>query len=153
MKNTIHDKKFLVKIFVIVICLFLTSCNHTLSDKKRIEVISDIAAVVMDNYTNEDLEKPLAVSVLDIERLTDCNNDLYKAIEKYDEIKQYNIYLINNKVIIVTDIIFQGVRGYVISDEELEKDLLIYGLGFDANRLSIGSRIEDSNIYTFYGGL
>ena len=56
-------------------------------------------------------------------------------------------------VLVVTDVIFQKVEGYVVSDEELEGVLTVPGLSFDSDSIYISSRIEDSNIYSFRAGL
>ena len=56
-------------------------------------------------------------------------------------------------MLVVTDLIFQGVKGFVVSDEELDGTLTVPGLGFDGDRVSIINRIEDSNIYYFSAGL
>ena len=94
------------------------------------------------------------ISITEIEELTDNDSELYKAIEEYDDVKQYKVYLLDNDmVLVVTDVIFQGVKGFVISDEELDGTLTAPGLGFDGDRVSIINRIEDSNIYYFSAGL
>ena len=59
----------------------------------------------------------------------------------------------NNVVIIVTDIVFQGAKGFIVSNEELNGVLEVPGLGFDADRLNIISKIEGNNIYSFSAGL
>ena len=89
----------------------------------------------------------------DIEELADDNSDLKASIEKYDDVKQYKVYLLDdNMVLVVTDSLFQGIKGYVVSNEELEGILKVSGLGFDADRVTILNRIEDSNIYSFSAG-
>ena len=47
---------------------------------------------------------------------------LHKAFEKYDDVKGYKVYLLeDNKVLVLTDVIFQKAEGYVVSDEVLEE--------------------------------
>lgn len=153
MIKTTTYKKVYIALSIAVACLLLTSCRYVLHEEKRIEIISSIAAIVMDNYKYEDMEKPLTVDIREIENLSDSNSEIIKAIEKYDEIGQYKIYYINDMVIVETAVIFQGVQGYVVSNEELGNVLHISGLGFDGNRLDIVRRIEGSNIYVFSAGL
>lgn len=134
MKDAMRIKKLYVTIGVFITCFFLTSCRNTLSEDKRIEVILSIAETVNASYKSEDLETPLFISMIDVEKLLDGNSDLYKTIEKYDDIKQHKVYLIdNNVVIIVTDIVFQGAKGFIVSNEELNGVLEVPGLGFDAD--------------------
>ena len=139
-------------ICVLCICILLTSCKYELPEEKRPEVISNIAAVVDDNYSSDSSETPLMISMADVEKLSD-NSELNKAIEKYHDVQQYKVYLLeDNKMLIVTDALFQGIKGYVVSDEELEGVLEVPGMGFDSDRVSILNRIEGSNIYRFSAG-
>ena len=154
MNLLISLKKMFITIFSLITCLlFLISCEHALPEDKKTEVISSIAEIITDNYTSADLETPFLIRMIDIEKLADKNSELSKFIEKYDDIKQYKAYLLDdNKVMIVTDVIFQSVKGYVVSNEELGGVLVVPGSGFDADKLNIQNEIED-NIYTFWAGL
>ena len=90
----------------------------------------------------------------DIDELADKNGYLHKAFEKYSDVQQYKVYLLDdNAVLVVTDVIFQSVEGYVVSDEELEHTLPVPNLCFDADRIGIIDRIEGTNIYTCSAGL
>lgn len=141
-------------VFTVVTCILFSSCRYSVPDEKRVDVISDIAVIVNDNYTNEDAETPLYISMSEIEGLADSNSDLHKAIEKYHDVQQYNVYLIDNDmVLVVTDVIFQKVEGYVVSDEELEGTLTVPGLGFDSDRIGILDKVEGRSIYRFSAGV
>ncbi len=107
-------------------CLLLTSCKspEKPSEEERADIISNIAAIVNENYTN-DSETPLKLRMTDIEELIDVDSDLYKAIDKYGEVKEYSLYLLDdNTILVVTDVIFQEVEGYVVSNEEIKKSLI-----------------------------
>ena len=141
-------------VFAVVTCILFSSCRYSVPDEKRVDVISDIAVIVNDNYTNEDAETPLYISMSEIEGLADSNSDLHKAIEKYHDVQQYNVYLIDNDmVLVVTDVIFQKVEGYVVSDEELEGTVTVPGLGFDSDRIGILDKVEGRSIYRFSAGV
>ena len=121
---------------------------------KRDEVISEIAAIVNDNYSSDDVEIPYDISITEIDELADKNSYLHKAIEKYDDVQHYHVYLVeDDMVIIVTDVVFQSVKGYVVSDEELEGTLTVPGLGYDNSQIGIIDRIGNSNVYSFSAGL
>lgn len=154
MRKTKAWQIVLIVMVVLYSCFILSSCRYEISEEKRIDVISDIAVIVNDNYTSEDVEPPFQISMTEIEELADNNSYLHKAIEKYHDVQQYKVYLLDNDmVLVVTDVIFQGVKGFVVSDEKLEGTLTVSGLGFDSDRIGIIERIEDSNIYRFSAGL
>ena len=78
---------------------------------------------------------------------------MHRAIERYHDVQQYHVYLLDNDIVLIsTDVVFQQVEGYVISDEELEGTLTVPGLSFDGDRITIIDRIENSNIYSFRAG-
>ena len=143
-----------IVILVLYACVFLSSCKYAVPEDKQVDVVSGIAEIVNDNYSSENVETPYWISIDEIDELADKDSYLHKAIEKYDDVKNYHIYLLDNEtVLVVTDVIFQQVEGYVVSEEELEGTLTVPGLGFDSDRVSIFERIGDSNIYSFTAGL
>ena len=147
-------KKVYIMIFALCVSILFSSCRYSVPDNKRVEVISEIAAVVNDNYSSDDVETPYDISMTEIYELADKNSYLHKAIEKYDDVQHYHVYLVeDDMVLIVTDVIFQKVEGYVVSDKELEGVLTVPGLGYDNSMISIIDRVGDSNIYTFSAGL
>ena len=56
-------------------------------------------------------------------------------------------------VIIVVYVFFQSVKGYVVSDEELEGTIIVPGLGYDNSQIGIIDRLGKSNVYSFSAGL
>ena len=56
-------------------------------------------------------------------------------------------------VVIVVDVFFQSVKGYVVSDEELEGTIIVPGLGYDNSQIGIIDRLGKSNVYSFSAGL
>ena len=137
----------------IFLCVLFSSCRYGIDDEKRVDVISDIAEIVNDNYTSENIETPLYISITEIDELTGKNSDLHRAIERYHDVQQYHVYLLDNDIVLIsTDVVFQQIEGYVISDEELEGTLTVPGLSFDSDRITITDRIENSNIYSFRAG-
>lgn len=153
MRKTILGKRVYLVIVTLLTCILFSSCRYKVPDEKRIDVISGIAEIVHDNYTSDDVETPLYISMTDIEELADKNSELYKAIEKYDDVQKYKVHLLDdNKIIIVTEVPGLQVKGYLVSDEELEGTITIPGMGFDADSVRILNRIEDSNIYYFSSG-
>ena len=154
MRKTIIRQNVYILIFALLICLICSSCRYRVPDEKRADVISDIAEIVNDNYTSENNETPLYISITEIDELTGKNSDLHRAIERYHDVQQYHVYLLDNDIVLIsTDVVFQQVEGYVISDEELEGTLTVPGLSFDGDRITIIDRIENSNIYSFRAGL
>lgn len=154
MRKTLIQQNALILIFALLISLFCSSCRYQVPENKRIDVISDIAEIVNDNYSSEEEETPLYIRMTEIDESAGKNSDLHKAIEKYHDVQQYHVYLLDNDmVLIVTDSLFQGVKGYVVSDEELEGTLMVPGLSFDSDRITIIYRIENSNIYSFSAGM
>ena len=154
MRKALVFQKLSIVIFVVFTGVLLSSCKYAVPEEKRIDVISEIAVIVNDNYSGEDVETPYWISMDEIDELADENSYLHKAVEKYDDVKGYHVYLLDNDmVLVVTDVIFQQVEGYVVSDEELEGVLTVPGLSFDSDSIYISSRIEDSNIYSFRAGL
>ena len=147
-------KKVYIVIFALCVSVLFSSCRYMMPVNKRAEVISGIAEIVNDNYSSTDVETPYDISMTEIYELSDKDSYLHKAIEKYDDVQHYHVYLIeDDKVLIVVDVIFQAVKGYVVSDEKLEGTMVIPGLGYDNSMISITDRIGDSNIYTFSAGL
>lgn len=152
-KNRIKQK-LLIVICALYICVFLPACQYEVPKEKLADVISGIAGIVNDNYTNQEGQAPLRISMTDIEDLADDNSELKKAIEKYDDIKHYDVYLLEkNMVMVITDVPWQGVEGYVVSNEELNGTMKVPGMGFDNDLIGIINRIEDRNIYSFSAGL
>ena len=153
MGRIIRQKMHIV-ILVLFACMFLSSCRYSVPEEKRVDVISGIAVTVNDNYSSEYVETPYYISMDEIDELTDKDSYLHKAFEKYDDVKGYKVYLLDdNKVLVLTDVIFQKAEGYVVSDEVLEGTLMIPGLSFDADLVRITNRIGESNIYSFSAGL
>ena len=147
-------KKVYIVIFVLSVCVWFSSCRYMMPIDKRDEVMSEIAAIVNDNYSSDDVEIPYDISITEIDELADKNSYLHKAIEKYDDVQHYHVYLVeDDMVIIVTDVVFQSVKGYVVSDEELEGTLTVPGLGYDNSQIGIIDRIGNSNVYSFSAGL
>ena len=147
-------KKIYFVIFAMCVCLIFSSCRYRLPDEKRIDVISGIAAIVNDNYSSDDVETPYHISMTEIDDLADKTGYLHKAFGKYHDVQQYQVYLVeDDMIIIVTDVIFQKVEGFVVSDEELEGTLTIPGLDYDNSLITITDRNGDSNIYTFSAGV
>ena len=152
MRKTIGQNVHIL-IFALIICIFCSSCRYQVSDEKRVDIISDIAEIVNDNYTIEDKETPLYISITEIDELAGESSDLHAMIEKYDDVKEYRVYLLdNNMVLVITDVLFQKIEGYLISEEEHEGVLIVSGMGFDSDMIRIKSRIGDSNTYTFSAG-
>ncbi|MBR4579649.1 MAG: hypothetical protein IKO32_00260 [Lachnospiraceae bacterium] len=153
MKKIMIKQKVLILICTLFSCILFSSCRYSVPEEKRVDIISGIAETVNDNFTSQDGETPLMISMTEIEKLTDADSDLKKYIEKYDDIKEYRVYLLdNNMVMVVTENLGQGVRGYVVSNEELKGTVMTPGLGFDADQIGIINRIEDSNVYYFRAG-
>lgn len=48
---------------------------------------------------------------------------------------------------------FQSVKGYVVSDEELEGTIIVPGLDYDNSQIRIIDRLGKSNVYSFSAGL
>ena len=147
-------KKVYIMIFALCVSILFSSCRYSVPDNKRAEVVSEIAAIVNDNYSSDDVETPYDISMTEIDELADKSSYLHKAIGKYHDVQYYHVYLVeDDMVLIVTDVIFQKVEGYVVSDKELEGVLTVPGLGYDNSMISIIDRVGDSNIYTFSAGL
>ena len=147
-------KKVYIMIFAMIVSVLFSSCRYGVPDNKRVEVRSEIAAIVNDNYSSDDVETPYDISMTEIDELADKNSYLHKAIEKYYDVQHYHVYLVeDDMVLIVTDVIFQQVEGYVVSDEVLEGTLTIPGLGYDNSQISILDRIGNSNVYSFRAGM
>ena len=154
MRKALVFQKLNIVICVLLTGVLLSSCKYAVPESKRVDVISEISVIVKDNYTCEDVETPYQISMSDIDELADKKGYLHKAFEKYSDVQQYKVYLLDdNAVLVVTDVIFQSVEGYVVSDEELEHTLPAPNLGFDADRIGIIDRIEGTNIYTCSAGL
>ena len=147
-------KKAVIVIFVLCVSVLFSSCKYMMPIEKRGEVMSEIAEIVNDNYSSDDVETPYDISITEIYELSDKNSYLHKAIEKYDDVQHYHVYLVEgDMVIIVVDVFFQSVKGYVVSDEELEGTVIVPGLGYDNSQIGIIDRIGDSNVYSFSAGL
>ena len=147
-------QRIIIMASVMFACMFLSSCKYSVPEGKQVDVISGIAVIVNENYSSDCVETPYYISMDEIDELADENSYLHKAIEKYDDVKGYNVYLLDdNTVLVVTDVIFQKVDGYVVSDEVLEGNMIVPGLNFDADIVSIMKRVGDSDIYSFSAGL
>ena len=147
-------KKVYIMIFALCVSILFSSCRYSVPDNKRAEVVSEIAAIVNDNYSSDDVETPYDISMTEIDELADKSSYLHKAIKKYDDVQHYHVYLVeDDMVLIVTDVIFQKVEGYVVSDEALEGTMTVPGLGYDNSKITILDRIENSNVYSFSAGL
>ena len=146
-------QKALEAICALYTCIFLSSCRYAVPEEKRVDIVSSIAVIVNDNYTSRDGDAPLMISMTEIEQLSDDNSELKKSIEKYYDIKEYRVYLLEkNMVMVITENLGLAERGYVVSNEELEGTLLTPGLGFDSDRIRIINRVGDSNLYYFSAG-
>ena len=147
-------KKIIVLVFMLGVSVLLSSCKFMMPLDKREEVMTEIAAIVNENYSSEEVETPYDIRMTEIYELSDKNSYLHKAIEKYDDVQHYHVYLVeDDMVLVVTDVIFQKVEGYVVSDKELEGTLTVPGLGYDNSQITILDRIENSNVYSFSAGL
>lgn len=147
-------KKVVILIFALCVSLLLSSCNYMMPNNKREEVMTEIAAVVNENYSSDEVETPYDISMTEIDELADKSSYLHKAIKKYDDVQHYHVYLVeDDMVLIVTDVIFQKVEGYVVSDEELEGTIIVPGLGYDNSQIRIIDRLGKSNVYSFSAGL
>ena len=154
MRKALVFQKLNIVICVLLTGVLLSSCKYAVPEDKRVDVISEISVIVKDNYSSEDVETPYQISMNDIDELSDKTGYLHKAFEKYDDVQQYKVFLLdNNSVLVVTDVIFQKVEGYVVSDEELDRTIEVPNLGYDADRVGIIDRIEGTNIYTCSAGL
>ena len=147
-------KKIIILVFMLGVSVLLSSCKFMMPLDKREEVMTEIAAVVNENYSSDDVETPYDIRMTEIYELSDKDSYLHKAIEKYDDVQHYNIYLVeDDMVIIVVDVFFQSVKGYVVSDEELEGTITVPGLGYDNSQIGIIDRLGNSNVYSFSAGL
>lgn len=147
-------KKVVILIFALCVSLLLSSCNYMMPIYKREEVMTEIAAVVNENYSSDEVETPYDISMTEIYELSDKNSYLHKAIEKYNDVQHYFVYLVeDDMVVIVVDVFFQSVKGYVVSDEELEGTITVPGLGYDSSQINIIDRLGKSNVYSFSAGL
>ena len=147
-------KKVFILIFALSVSVLLSSCNYMMPINKREEVMTEIAAVVNENYSSDEVETPYDISMTEIYELADKSSYLHKAIDKYNDVQHYNVYLVeDDMVIIVVDVFFQSVKGYVVSDEELEGTIIVPGLGYDNSQIRIIDRLGKSNVYSFSAGL
>ena len=147
-------KKVFILIFALCVSMLLSSCNYLMPINKREEVMTEIAAVVNENYSSDEVKTPYDISMTEIYELADKNSYLHKAIDKYNDVQHYNVYLVeDDMVIIVVDVFFQSVKGYVVSDEELEGTIVVPGLGYDNSQIGIIDRLGKSNVYSFSAGL
>ena len=147
-------KKVFILIFALSVSVLLSSCNYMMPNNKREEVMTEIAAVVNENYSSDEVETPYDISMTEIYELADKSSYLHKAIDKYNDVQHYHVYLFeDDMVVIVVDVLFQSVKGYVVSDEELEGTIIVPGLGYDNSQIRIIDRLEKSNVYSFSAGL
>ena len=147
-------KKVFILIFALCVSVLLSSCNYMMPNNKREEVMTEIAAVVNENYSSDEVETPYDISMTEIYELADKSSYLHKAIDKYNDVQHYHVYLFeDDMVVIVVDVLFQSVKGYVVSDEELEGTIIVPGLGYDNSQIRIIDRLEKSNVYSFSAGL
>ena len=150
----ILKKKVFILIFALSVSVLLSSCNYMMPNNKREEVMTEIAAVVNENYSSDEVETPYDISMTEIYELADKSSYLHKAIDKYNDIQHYHVYLVeDDMVVIVVDVLFQSVKGYVVSDEELEGTIIVPGLGYDNSQVRIIDRLGKSNVYSFSAGL
>lgn len=150
----ILKKKVFILIFALSVSVLLSSCNYMMPNNKREEVMTEIAAVVNENYSSDEVETPYDISMTEIYELADKSSYLHKAIDKYNDVQHYHVYLVeDDMVVIVVDVLFQSVKGYVVSDEELEGTIIVPGLGYDNSQIRIIDRLEKSNVYSFSAGL
>lgn len=147
-------KKVSILIFALSVSMLLSSCNCMMPNNKREEVMTEIAAVVNENYSSDEVETPYDISMTEIYELADKSSYLHKAIDKYNDVQHYHVYLVeDDMVVIVVDVFFQSVKGYVVSDEELEGTIIVPGLGYDNSQIRIIDRLGKSNVYSFSAGL
>ena len=147
-------KKVSILIFALSVSMLLSSCNYMMPNNKREEVMTEIAAVVNENYSSDEVETPYDISMTEIYELADKSSYLHKAIDKYNDVQHYHVYLVeDDMVVIVVDVFFQSVKGYVVSDEELEGTIIVPGLGYDNSQIRIIDRLGKSNVYSFSAGL
>lgn len=154
MRKALVFQKLNIVICVLLTGVLLSSCKYAVPEDKRVDVISEIAEIVNDNYSSDEVETPYDIRMTEIYELADKNSYLHKAIEKYDDVQHYHVYLVeDDMVIIVVDVFFQSVKGYVVSDEELEGTIIVPGLGYDNSQIGIIDRLGKSNVYSFSAGL
>jgi hypothetical protein len=147
-------KKVFILIFALSVSVLLSSCNYMMPNNKREEVMTEIAAVVNENYSSDEVETPYDISMTEIYELADKSSYLHKVIDKYNDVQHYHVYLVeDDMVVIVVDVLFQSVKGYVVSDEELEGTIIVPGLGYDNSQIRIIDRLGKSNVYSFSAGL
>ena len=79
------------------------------------------------------------------------------AINKYEEVQDYfAIVLDDNTVMIGTDVLFQSVKGYVVTDQEFDQyqvlDVPSY-LNYDGNTIRLQIIEDETGIYSYSAGL
>ena len=105
-------KRVFIVIFALCLSMLFSSCRYGVNDEKRVDVISDIAEIVNDNYSSDDVETPYYISMTEIDELADKNSDLHKAIERYHDVQQYHVFLVeDDMVLIVVDSLFLSATG------------------------------------------
>lgn len=100
-------KKVFILIFALSVSVLLSSCNYMMPNNKREEVMTEIAAVVNENYSSDEVETPYDISMTEIYELADKSRYLHKAIDKYNDVQHYHVYLVeDDMVVIVVDVLF-----------------------------------------------
>ena len=120
-------KKVVILIFALCVSVLLSSCKFMMPLDKREEVMTEIAAIVNDNYSSDEVETPYDIRMTEIYELADKNSYLHKAIEKYDDVQHYHVYLVET--------------------------IVVPGLGYDNSQIGIIDRLGKSNVYSFSAGL
>ena len=75
-------KRIIILVFMLGVSVLLSSCKFMMPLDKREEVMTEIAAIVNDNYSSDEVETPYDIRMTEIYELADKNSYLHKAIEK-----------------------------------------------------------------------
>lgn len=150
------------KILALLMCMMIMSVTGCFSwsgvpQEIKINIVREMAAACLEKYDEGSLDIDSEVSVEQIAVWCEDDSEFRRAINKYEEVQDYfAIVLDDNTVMIQTDVLFQSVKGYVVTDQEFDQyqvlDVPSY-LNYDGDTIRLQIIEDETGIYSYSAGL
>lgn len=149
--------KYVKALIIPFLCLSLSSCSMTgLSDDEKCSVVSEIAEICLEQYSNGNCKKETDIRMDQIQSWSDPDSKIHEAEKKDKNVKYYYAVVLDEETVLVgTDSLFQSASGYLITNRPLEagSQVRVHDTSdFDGNRIYIDAKVKDG-VYKFSAGL
>ncbi len=151
-------KIFITAVFTVFCMLSMTACTESLSYYEKLDTAINLSDKIMELYSENAVSIGDSITTDNVSDYCTEEDEMYKTLNSDNESHYYKVCVIaEDKTLVVTNVIFHSVEGYVVNfgENKLPENIEVpEQLGFDGNSISLID-VEDkySNIYTFRAGL